>query len=170
MQTDSGASTPAKYRVPLSPLGRPAESPEEAVLALMMQVGRRFRTRQPDDKIDPASMPILHILQCSNGVRLTDLATKLRLDASTVSRHIRQLDDRGLVVRSADPDDRRATQVVITARGTDYLTDSVDRRLAALREVLVSWNDRDRDTLQKLLTKFAADLRTATESELETNR
>jgi DNA-binding MarR family transcriptional regulator len=151
-------------------LGRPVESPEEAVLALMMQVGRRFRTRQPDDKIDPASMPILHILQCSDGVRLTDLAGRLRLDASTVSRHIRQLDDRGLVTRSADPDDRRATKLVITALGTDYLADSVDRRLAALREVLVSWSDRDRDTLQELLTKFAADLRTTTESELETTR
>jgi DNA-binding MarR family transcriptional regulator len=143
------------------------ESAEEAVLVLMMQVGKRFRTRHPDDRIDPSIMAVLHILECHDGMRLTDLAAKLHLDASTVSRHIKHLEDHRLVVRAGDPDDRRATQVAISDRGRELLAETIQRRVDALREVLSSWSEEERATLHHVLTKLAADLQAATRTDLE---
>jgi DNA-binding MarR family transcriptional regulator len=149
------------------PWGRPASSAEEAVLVLMMQVGKRFRTRHPDDRIDPSIITVLHILECHDGMRLTDLAGKLHLDASTVSRHVKHLEDHELVVRASDPDDRRATQVAISDHGRELLAETVKRRLDALHEVMSHWSDEERTTLHRVLTKLAADLQTATATDLE---
>lgn len=141
------------------------DTPEDALILLMMQVGRRLRSRHPDDEIEPSIMPVLHALKCQDSIRLSDLAARLHLDASTISRHIRQLEDIGLVERSGDPDDRRATQVAITDHGRRLLTASMNRRLEELREVLANWTDRDRGTLQRLVTKLATDLQADTDSE-----
>src|SRR3990170_3275929 len=96
---------------PLSGPGSPAtpDSPEEAVLLLAMQVGKRMRQRYPGDEVDAATIPLLHVLTCTGPIRLTDLAQRMQLDASTVSRHARQLEERGLLERADDPDDRRAS-------------------------------------------------------------
>jgi DNA-binding MarR family transcriptional regulator len=152
---------------PTGPWGRPVESAEEAVLALMMQVGKRFHTRHANDRIDPSIMAVLHILDCHDGMRLTDLAGKMHLDASTVSRHVKHLEDHGLVIRASDPDDRRATQVAISDSGRGLLAETIQRRLDALREVLSHWSDEERDTLQHVLTKLAADLQAASRRDLE---
>jgi DNA-binding MarR family transcriptional regulator len=46
-----------------------------------------------------------------------DLATELLCDASNVTQLVGRLEDRGLVTREPDPDDRRARRVSITAAG-----------------------------------------------------
>ena len=103
-------------------------------------------------------MPLLHILRCTGSTRLTDLAARLSLDASTVSRHIRQLDERGLVERGDDPDDGRASRVTLAAEGEKALAAAMERRLESFAEVLSSWSATDRERLRQLLSRFAADL------------
>ena len=73
----------------------PAEppTPEEAVIGLVMQAGRRRRTRHPEDQVDPSTFPLATQLMCHDCMRLSDLAAAVELDASTVSRQIKQLED-----------------------------------------------------------------------------
>src|SRR5262245_66503991 len=106
---------------PMAPLTFTADSPEEAVLLMVMQIGKRMRQRQPGDEVDPATVPFLHILSCAGPIRLSDLAQRMQLDASTVSRHARQLEERGLISRTADPEDRRAARVQIPQLGRQAL-------------------------------------------------
>ena len=134
------------------------DSAEEAVLLTLMQIGRRLRQRRGDDDIEPAAMPLLHILRCTGSTRLTDLAARLCLDASTVSRHVRQLEERRLVERSEDPDDRRASQVTLAPAGEKALAAAMDRRRQVFAEVLSTWSAEDREQLRRLLNRFAADL------------
>jgi DNA-binding MarR family transcriptional regulator len=136
-------------------------SAEEAVLVTLLQVGRRMRQRHAEDDIDPAAMPLLHVLRCTGPMRLSDLAGRLRLDASTVSRHVRQLQQRGLVERSHDPDDRRASQVRLAPDGEKALTAAMERRRESFAEVLSTWSPADRDRLRELLSRFAADVASA---------
>src|SRR3954465_11785794 len=90
-------------------LRRPvAECCEDAVMSLMMALGRRLRQRQPGDVIDYSAFPILKLLCHQGPSRLSSIAHVLGLDASTVSRHVKQLEDRELLARTDDPDDRRA--------------------------------------------------------------
>ena len=84
-------------------------TPEEAVIGLLMQAGRKLRTRHPEDQVDPSTFPLAKALMCHREMRVSDLAAKVELDASTVSRQIKQLEDKGIVERTTDPADGRAS-------------------------------------------------------------
>ena len=144
------------------------QSPEEAVIGLLMQAGRRLRTRHPEDQVDPSTFPLAKQLMCHDGMRLSDLAAAVELDASTVSRQIKQLEDKGIVERAADPDDGRASLIRITADGRDILQAAFRRRFERLKVVLEPWSQHDRDLLQDLLTRLAADLREANDRQEST--
>jgi DNA-binding MarR family transcriptional regulator len=127
---------------------------------MLMQLGKRMRQRQPGDEVDPATVPILHMLSCAGAIRLSDLAQRMQLDASTVSRHARQLEERGLISRTTDPEDRRASRVEISELGSKALTASFEHRKQMIGCVLASWPQTDLDTLQRLASRFVVDLNT----------
>ncbi len=141
--------------------GDEPQSPEEAVIGLLMQAGRRLRTRHPEDEVDPSTFPLAKQLMCHDGMRLSDLAAKVELDASTVSRQIKQLEDKGLVERTPDPDDGRASLIQLSNEAHRTMQAAFRRRFERIKTVLDPWSQRDKDLLQDLLTRLAADLREA---------
>lgn len=142
-------------------LAEPA-SVEEAVMVTMMSLGRRMRQRQPGDEIDLSAIFILKILRGCGPMRLSALAAMLELDASTVSRHVRHLEDRGLLERTSDPDDGRASMVAVTRRGGRCLEKHAVARRAVIGELLEDWTDDDRERLRSLLARVNRDLTTST--------
>ena len=128
------------------------------MLLLVMQTGKRMRQRQPGDEVDPATIPVLHVLTCTGPIRLSDLAQRMHLDASTVSRHARQLEERGLLSRTGDPDDRRASRVEITELGGTVLAASFEQRKKLIGQAITSWSEQDLRTLQRLASRFVDDL------------
>ena len=60
-----------------------------------------------DEPVDKAGLAVLHETRRLGTFRPSDLAAEMRLDVSTISRHLRSLEQQGLVQRSADPDDAR---------------------------------------------------------------
>jgi DNA-binding MarR family transcriptional regulator len=136
-------------------------SPEEAVIGLLMQAGRRLRTRHPDDQVDPSTFPLAKQLLCHDAMRVSDLAAKVGLDASTVSRQIKQLEDKSIVERTHDPADGRASLVKLSDEGRATMQEAFRRRFERIKDVLGPWSDRDRYELQSLLTRLADDLRSA---------
>jgi len=87
-------------------------------------------------------------------LRVKDLAVQLRLDSTTVSRHVDDLQRRGLVVREADRSDGRATLVRLSARAVDLLDDAEVERRGKLRDGLQDWSPSDRATFVRLLSRF----------------
>ena len=100
------------------------------------------------------AQPLVH----HGALRMTDLATVLDLDASTVSRHVRTLEDRGLVDRTTDPADGRATRLAVTDEGRERLEAGAARRRALVADMLQDWSPEDRETLRRLLTRLADDV------------
>ncbi|GAA2111050.1 MarR family transcriptional regulator [Microlunatus panaciterrae] len=141
------------------------QSVEESVLAALMAIGRLMRQRTASD-IDPGTFWLLHTLRCNGALRVTELAAKMSLDSSTVSRHVQQLDRSGLVERKADPDDGRAQLVDVSARGHELLNEGFAQRKAALIQHFVSWDREDVEALERLLNKFVNDI-DSTIAELE---
>ena len=82
----------------------------------------------------------------------------MRLDLWTISRHLRSLEQLGMVQRTADPDDARAQRISITARGGDVLHRMMDHRAATIRDVIVHWPEADGTALRQLLRRLADDL------------
>ena len=127
-------------------------------MTAMMGLGRRMRQRFAEDQIEFSSVPLLKTLLCHGPMRLSALAAELELDASTVSRHVRQLEDRGLLERADDPDDRRASRVTVSAHGRSCLENAANSRRAMIATVLERWSDADREQLRLLLNRFHDDL------------
>jgi len=138
-------------------------TPEQAVIFLLMQAGRRLSTRHPEDLVEPACFPLAKQLMRPDAMRLSDLAADIGLDASTVSRQIKQLEDKGIVERTPDPADGRASLVRLTDDGRATMQAAFSRRYQRIQGVLAHWSDADRAQLQTLLTRLAADLASANE-------
>ncbi|MGZ5416728.1 MAG: MarR family winged helix-turn-helix transcriptional regulator [Nocardioides sp.] len=143
-----------------SPVAGTAPEPataEEAMLTATVRVGKRLRQRLPGDEFDFSSMALLKTLATQGPMRLSALAFVLHLDASTVSRQVRTLQDRGLVERTDDPDDGRASQIGISPHGLRALEDGGRRRRALIGHVMADWAESDRETLRVLLHRLSVD-------------
>lgn len=151
-------------RIPASPPVPPTlplddgTSVEETVLATLVSLGRLVRRRYPGDRIDFTALPLLKVLDHHGPMRISMVAAQLGLDASTVSRHARHLEDQGLLERADDPDDGRASRVMVTGHGRACLVEAAASRRDAIGRILAGWSERDRADLKRLLTLLHDDL------------
>jgi DNA-binding MarR family transcriptional regulator len=79
---------------------------------------------QPDQAVpgQPVSMSqafALHELDTRTPISQRDLAERLRLEKSTVSRMAADLERKGLLVRERDPDNRRLYRLRLTDKGRE---------------------------------------------------
>ena len=128
------------------------------LLKALQRVIRATKRTVHDDTVDRAAIIILSSLKENNAVRLSDLAGDLLLDISTVSRQAKALEDRGLVTRTEDVDDRRAVRLQVSPAGLAVLDQAWTRRNRWLAESLHEWTPGDRAELVATLTRFADSL------------
>ena len=127
----------------------------------LMSVGRLMR-RSAADTIDPGTFWMLKTIAAHGSMRVTELAQTANLDASTVSRHVAQLQRIGLIERTPDPDDRRAQRVELSPAGQSQLDEAIRNRIALLERSLEGWGPEDLDDLGRLLNRFIGDIDTLT--------
>jgi DNA-binding MarR family transcriptional regulator len=135
-----------------------AAATDELVVALFAVVQRTRALSTTRDELDRATLTVLHQVSCDSPVRLSDVAFRVGLDQSTVSRHVRALVDGGLLGRTEDPQDGRACLLSATRAGEDVLRRAFERRRATLSVALSAWSTADRETLTELLSRLSADL------------
>ena len=139
--------------------GTGTDAPEgELFTALAALVGHL--KRRSGDAETGARMFLLHQVDRAAPVRATDLAEATGHDLSTISRHLRSLEDDGLVARSPAPDDGRASLLHVTPAGRAHLDRAVAVRTAMLAGATVGWDPVDVATLTRLLHRLATDLET----------
>lgn len=125
------------------------------LVVAMATVARRLKPRPGDSPLDPASVWVLHHVEAQAPLRVSELARGMGLDSSTVSRHIRNLEENGYLSRTDDPDDRRATRIGLTERGRAVLDESMRARAAIIDAATADWSEADRETLMTLMTRLA---------------
>ena len=79
------------------------------------------------------------------------LAERLRLDKSTVSRLVSQLEARGWLERARDPGDGRALRVTLTAKGRSVAGELAAARQAKFETLLARIPEEDRESVQHAL-------------------
>jgi DNA-binding MarR family transcriptional regulator len=145
----------------------PASSRTASVNSLihaLLSVGRLMRQRSQGETLDTGSFWLLKTLATSGPQRVTDLASYAGLDASTVSRHVAQLHSAGLIERTPDPVDGRAQRVKLSAAGMERFDAVLSTRRSLLEKCLESWDPRDLEELDRLLTRLAADVEAFTQT------
>jgi DNA-binding MarR family transcriptional regulator len=144
---------------------RLSQTAVESVLFALMTIGRLLRQRIQGDGLDPGTFWLLKSLAAHDAMRVTELATLAGLDASTVSRHVQQMQRAGLIQRTQDPDDGRAQQVTLSAHGRRLLDEGLTHRRELLANSLEDWDARDIETFNTLLNRFVGNIENNTELE-----
>jgi DNA-binding MarR family transcriptional regulator len=101
----------------------------------------------------------------TGGTRLSQLAQVLNLDLSTVSRHVKQLERAGLVARTGDKLDARASLLRVTAKGRRAVAAVNEAWRRFIAEVLADWRPGDVAALGPLLERLAHDMSTVIEGQ-----
>jgi len=125
---------------------------------LLMGVARLIR-RETARELDvwgitPAQSRALRAIAASEPVRLSVLASSLRITPRSATEVADALEEHGWIARSADPTDRRATTLALTAAGRLLLRRIEDVRGQAAERVLDVLGERDRRTLDRILTRL----------------
>ena len=107
-----------------------------------------------------ASIGALRVVEQGNSPSATEVAHKLGIDPSTVSRQLRPLEEQGLVTRTVDDSDRRVTRLSVTAAGRRALERVERSAIDTLASALESWSADDRALLAQLITRLNDDLTT----------
>jgi DNA-binding MarR family transcriptional regulator len=84
-------------------------------------------------------------------LRPTDLTTALMLTSSGTTKRLDRLERAGLVERTADPHDRRAVAISLTAQGLALIDHVTEAHLANERTILESLSVADQRRLADLL-------------------
>ncbi len=104
----------------VAPEPEPEPSQAEASERLRVVTGRLSRRLRPTvagSGLTPSQISVLFTVVRLGPVGLSELAQVESLNATMLSRITAQLCDAGLIVRSADPGDRRSANVAATAAG-----------------------------------------------------
>ncbi len=111
------------------------------------------RAAAVDPTLQPSAYLILAYLVEHGAVRASAMAELYSIDKGAISRQISHLEDLGLVVRSPDPDDGRATLLDATDQAVSRMRAVVTKRREWMDERLGDWSD-------ERLATFASELST----------
>ncbi|MEV0387873.1 MarR family transcriptional regulator [Nonomuraea sp. NPDC050643] len=110
------------------------------------------RLDRPDVQI------LVDLLDAGEPRRIGMIAESLQVESPHVTRHVSALEQRGLVERVRDPDDRRAWRIALTEAGVEAAGKC--RRVTSewFEGALAGWSESDRHELARLMGKLSDDL------------
>jgi|SRR5579859_68650 len=97
---------------------------------------------------------LLRELSIGGPMRASALAEAVESDPSTVSRQVAALVRDGLIERRADPEDGRASLLVLTPKADKILRAQNDVRVQHFNHMLADWSARDLRRFAALLERF----------------
>jgi DNA-binding MarR family transcriptional regulator len=109
---------------------------------------------------EPAAFTVLATLCHGVASRPSELASAVRLDLSTISRHIQTLEAEGYLVKARDSRDGRSCRLKATAAGRAALKKAAARRVELFRRATQHWTPQELRTLIELLSRLTEDLKT----------
>lgn len=144
---------PAPDRRPEGPLDSPSPGPDEPLDALLARTLRTLRhawsTTGPD--LAPHQGRALRIVEESGPLRPSELAGRLHVAPRSATEVIDALEERALIVRSPDPNDRRAVLVEVSHDGRRVAEEFAAARRAQAEAFFGRLSTADRASLDRIL-------------------
>jgi DNA-binding MarR family transcriptional regulator len=103
-------------------------------------------------------MQVLLVLHDGEAHSMAELAQQAGMDAAAVSRQVRSLEERGLVVRRSSPVHGRVVLIEPSHEGLVCARRLHDLRDRHLLDALASWAPEERDALGQLVLRLVDDL------------
>ncbi|MCB7137387.1 MarR family winged helix-turn-helix transcriptional regulator [Cellulosimicrobium marinum] len=156
--SDHESPGPADTAVPAAEIPVPEEADE--FLALLHTALHAVR-REASEHLGPTGTTpgqyrlLRHLARCDAPCRLGAVAAALDVAPRSVTSKVDDAEAAGLVERTPDPADRRATLVALTSRGRDVVAQVGARRSDGAGTLLARLGPDDRRELLRLLRTVA---------------
>ena len=121
---------------------RPPEGPENCHRPLMH--------RRPP----LAREHLLLTISSREGIHQKELAEMMHVNPSSMSEFINKLEDDGYIVRNVDPEDKRATLIALTEKGSARAAEIRDEREARFNDLFGALTEEEKIQLNDLLGKI----------------
>jgi DNA-binding MarR family transcriptional regulator len=105
----------------------------------------------------PAMTILLTLQMAGKPLRIGEIAQQMQVVGPHVTRHLPELERRGLVERVVDPDDQRARLIASTDQGTHVVEQYLGTVFGWMGDALKDWSPEDRKALIALVQRFAQD-------------
>ncbi|MBA3728259.1 MAG: MarR family transcriptional regulator [Actinobacteria bacterium] len=103
------------------------------------------------EPLDTSQLDGLEFLIQRTGWRMSELASALRVDASTATRVVDSLVSAGLAERTRATDDARCVMAAATPRGRRRYAAHEEHRRTIMRALLAEFSERDRERMASLM-------------------
>lgn len=165
--------------VRMSPSPRPTAAPASTDVIEIERALNRItyltgRVRQHDRlmalagvSLDRAAVALLRQIAESEPMRPSELASRLAVEASHVTRQVQQLQKAGYVTRVPDPEDRRAQRIQLTPAGQEAIDRIRQAGIRGMQRALAQWPPQELEQLATLLHRLVDDFLTHTDTALE---
>jgi DNA-binding MarR family transcriptional regulator len=118
------------------------------------------RSRELSNELHPGmslmAFTFLSLVESTAEIQASDLAARLGLDKSTVSRQLNQLFESGLLDRSGGRPGRRGDPLSLTPAGRRVLAADADRVRSRVVCWLEDWDDGEISSLARMIARFNA--------------
>ncbi|MFJ2608512.1 MarR family winged helix-turn-helix transcriptional regulator [Streptomyces sp. NPDC091279] len=147
-------ATPSLPEIPAQPSAEVGEI--ERALTRITYLSTRARQHErlmalAGVPLDRAAVALLRQVADSDPLRPGELANRLGVEASHVTRTVQQLQKTGYVTRVPDPDDRRAQRIQLTDAGRQAIDRVRDAGARGMQLALADWRPEE---LRQLATLF----------------
>ena len=121
---------------------------------------QRIWQRVDADKIEilPQHMGVLSDLWQEDGVRQQDLAIYLIKDKATIARTIQYLEQKNILVRVADPQDKRNKRIYLTHKGKNLKQVVIPHAVSTVEDATAGINPDDLNVCIKVLHRIYENL------------
>jgi DNA-binding MarR family transcriptional regulator len=108
--------------------------------------------------LDRAAVALLRQIADSEPLRPSELAARLGVEASHVTRQAQQLQKAGYVTRVPDPDDHRAQRIQLTPAGREAVDRIREASYRGMQMALAHWSPQELHELATLFQRMVGDL------------
>lgn len=129
----------------------------EHELGVLLRRARRIvgqRAAEVHPELQTGAYLMLAYVRRHGPLRASELCEQFDLDKAAVSRRVQHLVDLGLVDRTPDPEDGRATLVAISAVGAERMATVAEQRRRGMDERLGDWSLEELDDLAAVLARY----------------
>jgi DNA-binding MarR family transcriptional regulator len=127
-------------------------------LRAIVRTARAVQHGSQDPELPASSVGLLALLEQDGEQRLGQLADRLAVDPSVVSRQVMVLEQSGWALRRPDPGDGRAHLLTITAEGRATLERYRARWAQWLGSALADWDDDEAQDVVARLRRLLHDV------------
>ncbi|MGP7815755.1 MarR family winged helix-turn-helix transcriptional regulator [Niallia sp. 01092] len=104
--------------------------------------------------ISQSRLELLALLYHVDEISQSDLQKKVNIDGAAITRHVKQLEAKGIVLRRKKPEDNRITLVRLSEQGRERIESSKKEKERFMKEMLVNISVEERNVLIHVLSQM----------------